>query len=123
MQPLLHLVGWQCAMTVGAIASTIMRRSCCKGRPVRSRYMRLISLLALLIAVLPLLGCGSKPTKDAPTKDAAASAAQANPRLARSEVSRSLERRANRDTALAGLDAYAERSGGARAELASIWRS
>jgi len=69
--------------------------------------MRLISLLALLIVVLPLGGCASKPTKEAN-----ASAAPAKPRLARSELSRSLERRAERETPFARLHAHAEAGSG-----------
>ena len=66
--------------------------------------MPLFSVLALLIAALPLAGCGSNPTKEPVT-----SSAQAKPRLARSDVGRSLDRRASGDNSLARLDPYANR--------------
>jgi membrane-bound lytic murein transglycosylase B len=64
--------------------------------------MSKLPVLAVLLAVLPLAGCGSNPSK---------SSAPA-PRLATSEVGRSLSQRAAGDTSLARLDVYAKRTQG-----------
>ncbi|MGB5732832.1 MAG: lytic murein transglycosylase B [Thiohalocapsa sp.] len=69
--------------------------------------MRLIALIAAFSVIVPLVGCGSKPTKDTTV-----STAQAKPRLVRSDVSRSLSDRSPTDTSLARLDIYSEQTRG-----------
>ena len=74
--------------------------------------MPVLALIALLSLVVPLAGCGSKPTKDATVSRGAVSQPAAKPRLVRSDVSRSLSERSAGDTSLARLDVYAERGRG-----------
>ncbi|ESQ15967.1 MAG: hypothetical protein N838_07075 [Thiohalocapsa sp. PB-PSB1] len=68
--------------------------------------MRLLVLMTLLMLLLGLSGCGSRPAKDAAT-----SSSGAKPQLVRDDLSRSLQQRADSNSAFAQLDAYADDRG------------